>query len=112
MTDNTQELDEILDMVFECNSDDETPNDSVRNYRTLVLHDSELQPLQDQAKQSLLDWHNKQIEEVLDRLKVPTINDVFPSKPYDGKNTLKDMVAVVNHYEGLIEAERNKLKEK
>jgi len=46
--------------------------------------------------------------EMLDRLKSPTINDVFPSKPYDGTQTYNDMLSVVHYYEGLIEAERTR----
>ena len=57
-----------------------------------------------------LEQDRKQHElELLDRLKPPTINDVFPSKPYDGTHTHSDMVAVVKYYEGLIEAERERL---
>lgn len=54
---------------------------------------------------------NNRINEVLDRLKEPTMLDVFPSKPYDGSNTHKDMVSVIKYYKDLIEQERKRLKE-
>lgn len=62
MKDNTQELDEILDSVllgmYCTNPDgDFVPLDDSKNV------------LRAEAKQALLDWHNKQVEEVLDREK-------------------------------------------
>ena len=51
----------------------------------------------DEAKQAILDWYNKQVEAVLDRLQV-SIDD--------GKKS--HSMAVIR---GAIEAERNKLKE-
>ena len=55
MTDNTQELDEILDFI--------------ENYGVSASCDGfDPHKSRSQAKQALLDWHNKQIEAVLDRL--------------------------------------------
>jgi hypothetical protein len=45
---------------------------------------------------------------LLDRLKEPTINDVFPSKPYDGTNTYEDMRQVIEYYKKIIEVERRR----
>jgi hypothetical protein len=45
-------------------------------------------------------------QELLDSLKPPTITDVFPTRPYDGTNTYKDMLAVVQYYEKMIAAHR------
>ena len=48
-----EQLDEILDYLLEPNTDDETPEGTIRNYRTLVLHDSEFQVRQAEAKQAI-----------------------------------------------------------
>lgn len=57
MTDNTQELDEIL-TVFAYGEYSPHWTDERKTYTKL------------EAKQSILDWHNKQVEELLDRLTV------------------------------------------
>jgi len=53
MTDNTQELDEILDTLAEKSAD----SDSRLGYVDAYVFAQE-------AKQAILDWHNKQIEVV------------------------------------------------
>ena len=73
MTDNTQ-LDEIL-----------------------LGHGAEEGEFTESLKQAILDWHNKQIEEVLDRLESMAAYDTSGMSP------------VINPRE--IEAERTKLKE-
>lgn len=74
MTDNTQELDEILDRYL-----DSQWNGNMRN--------------------EILDWHNKQIGEMLNRLVIDT------KLTYDGGGDVLD--AVVD----FIVTERNELKE-
>lgn len=90
MTDNTQELDRILELLH--NSwleDDYDPKD----------------PDAIEAKQAILDWHNKQTLELLDRLSaVSSYTDKeFRENPQSclGKRDVRLA----------IEAERNKLKE-
>ena len=125
MTDNTQELDEILNDLMEYS----------HSYGKGDIPSSENPPLIEarKAKQALLDWHNKQvknavataednldqywnkeldkqIEEVLDRLEGE--NAIFKDYKYkDGVLVGTEIVC-----EGIplsaIEAERNKLKER
>lgn len=57
MTDNTQELDEILHHLNNKMPTPVTYNESKKRTDDLI-----------EAKQAILDWHNKQVEEVLDRL--------------------------------------------
>ena len=84
-TDNTQELDEILGFI--------------ENYGVSASCDGfDPHKSRSQAKQAILDWHNKQVEEVLDRL------EVADAKLTDGRNLELDIPSWV-------EAERNKLKE-
>ena len=74
MTDNTQELDEILDFI--------------ENYGVSASCDGfDPHKSRSQAKQALLDWHNKQIEAVLDRIearKEQTIYADFESGSVEG----------------------------
>ena len=60
------ELADILDEMFEPNADDETPEGSIRNYRTLVLPDSAFQGRQDKAKAAILQWHTTLTEQAVD----------------------------------------------
>lgn len=53
------ELEDILDLMLEPNADDETPEGSARNYRTLVLHDSTFQYRIDRARKALNQWRDK-----------------------------------------------------
>ena len=80
MNDNTQELDEILENLTTAASDDQFIDDG-------SIGD---------AKVDILDWHNKQVEAVLDRI------DYHTSRTYPEHDDIMDA----------IEAERNKLKER
>jgi len=85
MTDGTQELSEII-----------------REMRYRVLEDNGLTvngltTIEQETKQAIIDWHNKQIEEVLDRLESKAFYDPSGMSP------------VINPRE--VEAERAKLKE-
>lgn len=86
MTDNTQELDEILALLDARMPQPKTMNEYTA--RAAMLRE---------AKQATLDWHNKQIEAVLDRLE---------SSIDDGKKS--HSMAVISD---AIEAERAKLKD-
>ena len=88
MTDNTQELDEIL-TGFAYGEYSKHWVDERKTYTKL------------EAKQALLDWHNKQVEEVLDRLERQAT--IVTSLSGEKAGTV-DLIA--------IEAERNKLKER
>jgi len=85
MTDGTQELSEII-----------------REMRYRVLEDNGLTvngltTIEQETKQAIIDWHNKQIEEVLDRLESKAFYDPSGMSP------------VINPRE--VEAERAKIKE-
>lgn len=41
-------------------------------------------------------------------IKPPTMNDVFPEKPYDGSNAHSDMAQVVKYYEEAIAEQRKR----
>lgn len=58
----------------------------------------------DKAKQAILDWHNKQIEAVLDRLRLYAVYGEYDKAEDNSKQG--EVVPVM-----VIEAERNKLKE-
>ena len=63
------------------------------------------------AKQAILDWHNKQIEEVLDRLEAEKLD--LPTTPVDSHGYPQGGIQRIYPFIPLlaIEAERNKLKE-
>ena len=89
-TDNTQELDEILyRFVPSTDYSDKREGDPTDCQR---------------AKAAILDWHNKQIEEVLDRLENQVKSLI--RKP-DGTSIGAEYIPL-----SAIEAERNKLKER
>jgi hypothetical protein len=98
MTDNTQELDEILERtVTDASSSD--------------WQSTDYDGIKAEAKQALLDWHNKQVEEVLDRLGLQAEQRqivVGQTKTMPPAPIIQDWKAV--SLSG-IEAERNKLKE-
>ena len=86
-TDNTQELDEILGFI--------------ENYGVSASCDGfDPHKSRSQAKQAILDWHNKQTLELLDRL---AAQRGILSDPVHGEKSIPLSA---------IEAERNKLKEK
>ena len=66
-----QELEELLAP----NTDDETPEDSIRNYRTLVLHDSEMDGRIDKAEATLQEIMLGMLPEKKDQLSQSTLND-------------------------------------
>ncbi len=82
MTDSTQEIDEILALLDARMPQPKTMNEYTA--RVAMLRG---------AKRALLDWHNKQVEAVLDRL----------------ENRMLYLGSLDVHQH--IEAERNKLKE-
>ena len=91
MTDSTQELEVILGFI--------------ENYGVSASCDGfDPHKSRSQAKQALLDWHNKQIEEVLDRLEAQSVEEAVV---IFGMTEVKKQVPL-----SAIEAERNKLKEK
>ena len=69
----------------------------------LSRHGAEAGEMTHSLKQALLDWHNKQIEEALDRLESQKVNRNIISSTQVYEDTLIPLSA--------IEAERNKLKE-
>ena len=64
MTDNTQELDEILFNLCDLSYASFTTQEEADRVADQLDYDRA------EAKQAILDWHNKQVEEVLDRLTV------------------------------------------
>lgn len=56
----------------------------------------------------LKDGINQQVKSVLDSIPEPTIEDVFPSKPYDGTKTYEDMLQVVKYYKSAIQKIRSR----
>ena len=71
-TDNTQGLDEIMDKIYDL-AYEHLPE------RGIAIGT-------DRIKQAILDWHNRQVEEVLDRLAIDT------KLTYDGGGDLLDAV--------------------
>ena len=95
MTDNTQELDEILDEFL---------TDIYMNNEHFAANQEALDKTKEEPMQAILDWHNKQVEEVLDRL-------------YEEQRTWMHehselKLGYATYMLSLIEAERNKLKER
>lgn len=83
MTDSTQELNEIIEHAYNA------------GYSA-----------KDMVKQAILDWHNKQVEELLDRLE-SEVQGIATSKPSVAYATSIPTNKVLY----TIAAERNKLKE-
>lgn len=112
-TDNTQELDEILrhhlKRVYFNGS-----TDTVARQNGVIPNDTKLGEVQievelEQAKQAILDWHNKQIEAVLERLSnILTGSDDFRIEP---GVSLDLTIGQIRAIRLVIEAERKKLKE-
>ena len=91
MTDNTQELDEILWSAIMHEPAATEPGEEY----TATWNE----PVIAKAKQAIIGWHNKQIEAVLDRLLVEV------RRAYDKEGDFLEMVV------DTIKAERAKLKE-
>lgn len=72
MTDNTQELDEVLDGLHETGCSVIEGMDYPRSVAA-GMYTCDCSALD--AKQDILDWHNKQIEAVLDRVEKEVIGD-------------------------------------
>ena len=75
MTDNTQELDDILFDLCDLSYASFTTQEEADRVADQLDYDRA------KAKQALIDWHNKQIKEALDRLKEPTLEDVRLMQP-------------------------------
>lgn len=72
-----------------------------------TMTEDDFEPLEETDRVDwIVDLVDKEVLQVLDRLKEPTIDDVFPSKPYDGTNTHGDMNQVVHYYKAKIAKER------
>lgn len=91
MTDNTEELDDILDTLAEKSADSDSSLGYVEAYE-----------FAQEAKQAILDWHNKQVEAVLDRLEAQFVEEVVV---IFGKTEVKKQVPL-----SAIEAERTRLR--
>lgn len=95
MTDKPQELYEIEQVI-----------------RSVLTPNSYIVPQEGiELTKAILDWHNKQVEEVLDRLLDGTTTihlDTQPNNPVEGK--IEPML-FKTEIKAAIEAERNKLKE-
>ena len=79
MTDNTQELDEILKEVREASWSmglQNAPLDQLHNPRNNKR-------ATDKAKQAILDWHNKQIVKALLKEALIFYDDAINSTPHD-----------------------------
>ena len=87
--DNTQELDEIMDKIYDLAYDHLTD----RGIAIGIV----------KIKQSILGWHNKQTLELLDRLE----SNMRGKTVVDTAEGWKEFIR--KHVNGAIEAERNKL---
>ena len=88
MTDNTQELGEILDEFL---------TDIYMNNEHFAANQEALDKTKEEPMQAIIDWHNKQILESLDRLLAEV------KQAYDKEGDFLEMAV------DTIEAERNKL---
>ena len=95
MTDNTQDLDEILWSLTDSSAWDLI---GINQEQANALSD-QLSGDRAEAKQAILDWHNKNTIGLLDRLSVEV------KRAYDKEGDFLEMAV------DTIEAERNKLKE-
>ena len=91
MTDNAQELDDILFDLCDLSYASFTTQEEADRVADQLEYDRA------EAKQALIDWHNKQILESLDRLLVEV------KQAYDKEGDFLEMAV------DTIEAERNKL---
>ena len=86
-TDNTQELNEIIDIFQDYTASLGYPINQLSHTRGRQIH-----------RQAILDWHNKQVGAVLDRLEPLT---------HEGRGTI---AWEMDNMLSAIQAERNKLK--
>ena len=75
MTDNTQELDDILFDLCDLSYASFTTQEEADRVADQLDYDRA------KAKQALIDWHNKQIEEALDRLDSKAFYDPSGTSP-------------------------------
>ena len=104
-TDNTQELDEILEKYGEYYHLKQLNRFSDSEMQLNFAEETDIV----RAKQAILNWHNKQVEEVLDRLS----NALTGSNDFRVEPSVKLYLSVgqIVSIRSAIEAERNKLKE-
>ena len=91
MTDGTQELDETLNVLYMQGEDIGKLEYGSATHQITAVNG---------AKQALLDWHNKQVEAVLNRLEAEM-----------NRFTAEHDIPMRDEALSAIEAERNKLKE-
>ena len=108
MTDNAQELDELLNHLMQYSYDYGSGNIPTSENPPLIIAR--------QTKRALLDWHNKQVEEVLDRLESSSfgIKQYIEVSQYPARSVYEpEHIAAIHKVVPLsaIEAGRNKLKE-
>ena len=94
MTDNTQELDDILFDLCDLSYASFTTQEEADRVADQLDYDRA------KAKQALIDWHNKQVLEIIG-------NDQSQKRPEGGKNTAE----WTNGRNNLRQQQRNKLKE-
>lgn len=102
--DNTQELDEILRVAFEAGYY------SNNGHKDGMYGETRFK----ECKQAIIDWNNKQVEVVLDRLESKGLNEDGGSRYVntpDGYVAATAWSEAQDRVERAIEAERNKLKE-
>lgn len=103
MSDNTQGLDEILTKLARETTLADRAADIAATADGVKDASKRLQWSIGEAKQAILDWHNKQVEEVLDRLEAQWGESI--------DQTMGEPVRFRFVHLSAIEAERNKLKE-
>ena len=96
MTDKPQELDEILNVLYMQGEDIGKLEYGSATHQITAVNG---------AKQALLDWHNKQVDEVLDRAKQRF------HEPIEHDGSYISISVIDKTFDELIQAERNKLKE-
>ena len=99
MTDNTQELGEILTKLARETTLADRAADIATTADGVKVASKRFQWSIGEAKQALLDWHNKKIEEVLDRLEAQFVEEMVV---IFGETEFKRQVPL-----SAIEAERN-----
>ena len=95
-TEQDKELDEILDYFL---------TDIYMNNEHFAANQEALDKTKEEPMQAILDWHNKQVEELLDKLETSMRGKTI----VDTAEGWQEFVR--KHVNGAIEAERNKLKE-
>ena len=88
---DTKGIRQVLEELLEPNADDETPEGSIRNYRTLVLHDSEMDKRIDKAvpalQEIMLGMLPEKFEPVMD-----SEGDKYLTDTKDGWNRAVDLM--------------------